>query len=69
LETECLQDLRKAWEEAAAQGREVLAAAGLKGPALLPRVSEQDPAWKEKREARLQAFHADLKGILGKTQT
>ncbi len=69
LETECLQALRNAWEASADRCREVLAEAGLKGPALLPRVSEQDPAWKEEREKHVLAFHAGVKKVLGEPQT
>ncbi len=68
LETECLQALRDAWEASADRCREDLAGAGLRGPALLPRVREQDPAWKEEREAHIQAFHSGLKRVLGPSQ-
>jgi hypothetical protein len=64
LQRRFLDDLRKAREAAADRCREALAAAGLKGPALLPRVDEKDPAWKKERETRVQAFRASVKTVL-----
>ena len=64
LQSRFLDDLGKAREQAADRCREALAAAGLKGPALLPRVDEKDPTWKEEQEARLQALRAGLKNAL-----
>jgi len=61
IERRFRDDLRKARGEAADRCREALAAAGLKGPAVLPRVDEEDPAWKEKQETRIQAFRASVK--------
>ena len=61
IEKRFLDDLRKAREEAADRCTEALAAVGLKGPALLARVDEQDPAWKEEQGARIQAFRASVK--------
>jgi hypothetical protein len=61
IQRRILDDLRKAREAAADRCREALSAAGLKGPALLARVDEQDPAWKEEQEARIQAFRASVK--------
>ncbi len=61
LERRCRDDLQKAREAAAERCREALTAAGLKGPALLARVDEQDPTWKEEQEARIKAFHASVK--------
>jgi hypothetical protein len=61
IERRFLDDLREAYEQAADRCREALAAVGLKGPALLARVNEQDPAWKEEQEARIQAFHASVR--------
>jgi len=59
-----LDDLRKTREEAADRCRKALAAVGLEGPALLPRVNEQDPTWKEEQEARIQAFRASVRAGL-----
>jgi hypothetical protein len=64
LQSRFLDDLGKAHKAAADRCREALAAAGLKGPALLPRVNEQGPAWKEEQEACVQAFRAGLKSAL-----
>jgi len=61
LQRRFIDDLRQAREEAADRCREALAAAGLKGPALLARVDEQDPTWKEEQEKRIQAFRASVK--------
>ena len=61
IERRFLDDHRKACEAAADRGREALAAVGLKGPALLVRVDEQDRAWKEEQEVRIQAFRAGVK--------
>jgi len=54
----------QAREAAADRCREALAAAGLKGPALLARVDEQDPTWKEEQETRIQAFRTSVKTAL-----
>ena len=61
IERRFLDDLRKAREEATDRCQEALAAAGLKGPALLARMDEQDPTWKEEQETRIQAFRASVK--------
>ena len=59
-----LDDLGRAREEATHRCLEALAAAGLKGPALLPRLNETDPVWKNEQEARLESFRASLKKAL-----
>lgn len=64
VEAECREDLRGARQEAADRCRAVLVAAGLKGPALLPRVDEQAPGWKEEQEDRIKAFRASVKSGL-----
>jgi len=61
LQRRFLDDLRQAREQAADRCREALAAAGLKGPALLARADEQDPTWKEEQETRIHAFRASVK--------
>ena len=61
IERRFLDDLRKAREAAADRCREALAASGLKGPAILARVDERDPTWKEEQEAHIQAFRASVK--------
>jgi hypothetical protein len=61
LQRRFVDDLRQAREEATDRCREALVAAGLKGPALLARVDEQDPTWKEEQETRIQAFRASVK--------
>ena len=61
LQRRFVDDLRQAREAAADRCREALAAAGLKGPALLARVDEKDPTWREEQETRTQAFRASVK--------
>ncbi len=68
LEVRYRQDAQKAREEAAVRCREALASAGLAGPALLPRVDEEDPVWKEAREAAARAFHTRVKTALEHSQ-
>jgi hypothetical protein len=61
LQRRFLDSLRQAREEAADRCREALTAAGLRGAAVLPRVDEEDPTWKEELETRLQAFRTGIK--------
>jgi hypothetical protein len=64
LQGEYGQDMRKAWEESAARCLAALAASGLEGPAILPRISEQDPSWKQAQEERIEVFRTKVKGAL-----
>lgn len=68
LQRRFLDGLKQAREAAADRCREALAAAGLKGPALLARVDEGDPTWKEEQETRIQAFRASVKTDLQESQ-
>jgi hypothetical protein len=58
------EDLNKARAEAVARSQEALAAAGLKGSAILPKLDDQAPSWKKEREERIKAFRQRVKTAL-----
>jgi hypothetical protein len=68
LQRHCREDLQKARENAARRCREDLAAAGLKGPAILPRLDEEDPTWKAKQEQRIKVFRESVNKALENPQ-
>lgn len=68
LEKQYQEDLRQAREEAGSRFREALAAEGLKGSAILPRVDDRDPFWKEEREKRIKAFRESVRTGLNDPQ-
>ena len=68
LEKQFQEELRQAREEAATRFREALAAEGLKGSAIVPRVDDRDPFWKEEREKRIKAFRESVRTGLNDPQ-
>lgn len=68
LEKQYQEELRQAREEAATRFREALAAEGLKGSAILPRVDDSDPFWKQEREKRIKAFRESVRTGLNDPQ-
>ena len=68
LEVQCRQDLQRTRDNAADRSREVLVAAGLAGPAILPPVNEEAPVSKEAEEAAIRAFRERVKAALENSQ-
>jgi len=64
LKRECQEDLQKAREASTARSRASLAAAGLRGSALLPPFDDQDPWWKEELQNRIRAFRERTSALL-----
>ena len=61
LEEQLKEELERARAEAVARSREALAAAGLRGSAILPCIDDHDTSWKKELEERINAFRQSVR--------